>query len=23
LDLNCVLTKQDWIWLVKYDSPLI
>jgi len=23
LDLDWVLKIQDWIWIVKYDSPLI
>jgi len=23
LDLELVLKVQDWIWVVKYDSPLI
>ena len=23
LDLNWVLKYQEWIWIAKYDSPLI
>ena len=23
MDLDLVLKVQDWIWIVKYDSPLI
>jgi len=23
LDLDRILKSQDWIWIAKYDSPLI